>query len=74
MKEIKVRIKTWQEMKEEFPSYGADMLDLDSDFYFTQGTEALLPEDRIIVVQDIDKSYFDWNGWGISSGMIKEYL
>lgn len=56
------------------PSYGADMLDIDSDFYFTQEMEILLPEDRIIVVQDIGKSYFDWNGWGISSGMIKEYL
>lgn len=73
MKELRVRIKTWQEMEQEFHSTPSG-IDIDFSFYFSKEMEALLPTSRVIVGINNDKGYLDWEGFGISSGMIKEYL
>lgn len=68
----KVRIKTWEEMEKKFglDKYG-DIL-VTGDYYFTKDMENIIPNDRII---EIDEN----NGWlselyGISKPMIIEYL
>lgn len=73
MKEFKVRIKTWKEMEWEFPYDEFDDLKISPEFNFTQEMEALLPEDRIITVEDYDE-WLGWNGYVITSGIIKELL
>lgn len=60
MKEIKVRIKTWQELEQEFGEaetmlYGSEApkcIELDDYFAFTPCMEEELPEDRIIDVTE----------------------
>lgn len=66
MKKQKVKIKTWQEMEEEF---GLDELeDINCEECFTQLMEELLPKDRIIEIDLGNK----WNFFNISEDMIKE--
>jgi len=66
-----VKIKTWEEMANEF---GFDAWgDIDCECSFTNRMEAELPPNRII---NIDAQYFWWEdgSYDISDDMIEQYL
>jgi len=71
---MKVKIKTWSEMEEEF---GLFVGSIDCKCSFTKIMEGQIPEDRIIEIsddyawEDIDDPDLPWN---ISEEMIKEKL
>ena len=68
---MKVRIKTWAEMEEEFG--------LDSFSYigcrctFTKEMEKMIPVDRIIQIKK-GKYASEWEGFSISEDMIAEHI
>lgn len=65
---MKVKIKTWQEMEQEF---GLDEQgDINCDQYFVVEMEADMPKDRII---EID-SENEWGEYIITEDMIKEKI
>ena len=67
---MKVKIKTWEKMIEEFGLNG-DWINCEGTF--TDLMEKDIPQDRIIDIQYKD-GYMYWNGWEISEDMIEEYL
>ena len=73
-----VKIKTWEEMKEEFTYYAGDGL-LVNGVYFSKEMEKELPQDRIIEIT-FDKSWGEWfwetdeKYYYITEGLIKEEI
>ena len=63
-----VKIKTWEEMEEEFGinSQGNIL----TEYTFTKYMERQMPEDRIIEVYENG----DWNGWSIDTDMIDSVI
>jgi len=84
---MKVKIKTWDAMQEEYGLSGDGTIDV--LFAFTQSMEQDMPEDRVIEVQEVSniapyKGYKwkvplthddkKWREWDISSNMVEEEL
>ena len=67
---MRVKIKTWEKMEEEFGLNG-DWIPYEE--YFTDLTGNVMPQDMIMDIQYKD-GYMYWNGWEISEDMIEEYL
>ena len=64
-----VKIKTWEQMEEEFGSDEESKIYI-NDFFFHKGIEEKIPKNRIIALDD----YNMWKKYGISEGMIEEEL
>lgn len=62
---MKVKIKTWNKMAEEYGEYEGD---IDIGYGFTRAMESSLPANRIIEL-DVDNM---WDIWDMSAGMIEE--
>ena len=70
---MKVKIKTWEKMEEEFGL--DDFGDIDCACYFIDIMEDSLPNDRIIEVYGLSNYWkVGGDGWIISDDMIEEYL
>ena len=69
---MKVKIKTWAEMFDEFG--GNNDEGLNCKYTFVTQMEEAMPEDRIIDIQVYDSGYMEWQGWNISDDMIEEWL
>ena len=72
---MKVKIKTWKKMEEE---YGLDEYEeIDCYCKFMYEMEVMLPEDRIIEIKRKD-DYYVWNilnyFWNISDDMIEQVV
>ena len=75
---MKVRIKTWDEMVNEF-GFNQKYRYIDCTFGFIQEMEQMLPEDRIIDVEAIETGGYEWAvgefwEWDISDNMIAEVI
>ena len=67
---MKVKIKTWDKMVDEF---GVDIDGVVRCRYtFIPLMEGGMPEDRIIDVKVNESGYMQWQGWSISDDMIEE--
>ena len=67
---MKVKIKSWERMVEEFGYWGLDAYSINLKvFNWTKDLEDEIPDDRII---EVSKYYY--NGYGISEDAIEEYL
>jgi hypothetical protein len=71
-----VKIKTWYQMEKVF---GLDEDgDIDIPGAFVKDMEENMPENRIIVIEEVDSSINNWfaknENWGITDEMIEEYL
>ena len=77
METIKVKIKSWDKMEDEF---GLDyFMNINCNEVFVYSMENLLPEDRIIEVTPVeDNNIYSWhvngNEWNISNDMIEEVI
>ena len=66
MKDIRlVKIKTWEQMEQEFGLDKND--DIDCELSFLKVMEENMPKNRIIVLENKG-----WKGWTISDDMIEE--
>ena len=67
---MKVKIKSWERMVEEFGYWCSDVYSINLKlFNWTKDLEDEIPDDRII---EVSKYYY--NGYGISPDAIEEYL
>ena len=82
MQIIKVKIKTWDEMANQYgilpTGLGHNIIPIES-FVFSEGLEKLMPSDRSIeVYPSSDFRCYYWrvgdDYWSISRGMIDQYL
>jgi len=64
---MKVKIKSWEKMVEEFGLIGAW---INCEGIFTDLMEKDMPQDRVIDIPHKD----EWNGWEITEDMIEEHL
>ena len=76
MKIIKVRIKTWNDMAEEFGIDGDG--DIVCEHFFTKQMEEEMPDDRIIDIK-VDDGIYSWeykegDCFDISDDMIEESI
>lgn len=68
---MKVKIKSWERMVEEFGYWCSDVYSINLKlFNWTKDLEDEIPDDRIIEVS----KYYYYNGYGISPDAIEEYL
>lgn len=68
---MKVKIKTWDEMVEEFEINPRGDI---AGNYFPRALEDQLPPDRVIdVIYDTEDNGGIWKGWFIASGVIEKY-
>ena len=70
---MRVKIKEWEDMEEEFGL--AKDGQIKCKYTFITEMEEIMPEDRIIEVSK-PKSWYIWEGygWSISEDMIEAYL
>ncbi len=71
---MRVRIKTWEAMEEEFGL--DDDGDINNKYSFVDMMEEVIPEDRIIEVEE-DEDIYLWDcdsQWYISKDMVEEFL
>ena len=75
---LQVRIKTWEQMLEEYGIYDFDgeSIEVPGDSVFSPDMESLMPEDRVI---DIEHSHCCYlmsinRSYQITDGMIAEWI
>lgn len=67
-KEIRVKIKTWEEMKNTYGVHPHTNI-IDCEYDFTTKMESLIPTNRVITVY-LGK----WQGYSISEDMVEKIL
>ena len=68
---VKVKIKTWKQMEEEFGLN--DEGNIAAKDIFVRGMEEMMPDDRIIEIVSYNNSpIFRWGGWSITADMIEK--
>lgn len=70
MKEVKVKLKTWDEMASEYKIDSYWDIGVD-EIWFSPLMESFVPDNRIINVTVTDDGFYQWGCWVISKEMIK---